>query len=172
VLERADQKTASFDLWLLDLASGNRAARLTVDGNASSPVWSSDGTQLLVMYRARGLVAMPWRGGGLNEVVANPASMWPSDWSNDGRRVAFGDIRSGRWRLLTAPAVGNEKPTVYREGPFELGRMGCLHLGRIWSARSLHRLIPDPGREDTGLNEWRGLADVASRRQGAVLPGT
>jgi len=129
VLERVDQKTASFDLWLLDLASGNRAARLTVDGNASSPVWSSDGTQLLVMYRARGLVAMPWRGGGLNEVVANPASMWPSDWSNDGRRVAFGDIRSGRWRLLTAPAVGNEKPTVYREGPFELGMMRFFPSG-------------------------------------------
>ena len=123
VLERIDPKTTSFDLWLLDLASGNRAARLTVDGNATSPVWSSDGTRLLVMYRARGLVAMPWRGGGLDTLVANPKSMWPSDWSGDGRWVAFLDVTGGSYRLAIAPAAGNEKPTVYREGPFELGMM-------------------------------------------------
>ena len=135
VLERVDPKTTSFDLWLLDLASGNRAARLTVDGNASSPVWSSDGTRLLVMHRARGLVAMPWRGGGLDTLVANPKSMWPSDWSSDGRRVAFYDTPAGSYRLLTAPAVGNEEPTVYREGSFELAMMRfCPNRG--WVAYS------------------------------------
>jgi hypothetical protein len=92
VLERADQKTASFDLWLLDLASGNRAARLTVDGNASSPVWSSDGTQLLVMYRARGLVAM--RG-----VAADSMKSWRIQ-PRCGR--ATGPMTVGAWPSVTS----------------------------------------------------------------------
>ena len=135
VLERADAKTTSFDLWLLNLAGGSPAARLTVDGNATSPVWSPDGTRLLVMYRARGLVAIPWRGGALETVLGNPApSMWPSDWSADGR-VAFNETTGQSWRLVTAPAVPGDKPTVYRESPFWLGQMRFFP-GEGWVAYS------------------------------------
>jgi eukaryotic-like serine/threonine-protein kinase len=121
-LERGASIANGYDLWLLDLASGARATRFTLDGKATVPVWSPDGTRLLVMSRARGLVAMPWRGGSDSTVVADSASMWPSDWSADGRYVAFFDAPAG-WRLLTAPADGRGKPTPYRQGLFALQMM-------------------------------------------------
>jgi Tol biopolymer transport system component len=120
VLEKAASN--GYDLWLLDFASGGRAARFTLDGKATVPVWSPDGTRLLVMSRASGLVAMPWRGGNERTVVADSSSMWPSDWSPDGRYVAFYDAPAG-WRLWTAPADGRGTPTLYRQGVFALEMM-------------------------------------------------
>jgi serine/threonine protein kinase/Tol biopolymer transport system component len=121
-VERQNPIANNYDVWLLDLASAARAARFTLDGNATLPVWSPDSAKLLVMYRARGLVAMPVAGGGERQVVADPASKWPSDWSPDGRRVAYYDAREG-FRMWTAAADGGSEPALYRQARFPLGMM-------------------------------------------------
>lgn len=118
-LERQDLVANNYDVWLLDLAGGGPAARLTLDGRATLPVWSPDGTRVLVMYRARGLVALPTRGGEGITILEGPASKWPSDWSPDGRYVAFYDASQG-FRLQTARTDVRGGPTVYREGTADL----------------------------------------------------
>ena len=45
------EDTAKADLWLLDLARGTGAARLTFGpGKAESPVWSPDGTRIAFSF--------------------------------------------------------------------------------------------------------------------------
>ncbi len=120
-VERQNPTASNYDVWLLDLASGASASRFTLDGNATLPVWSPDGARVLVMYRTRGLVAIPLRGGDGTVVVGGAESKWPTDWSSDGD-VAFYDAQDG-WRLWTTPAQGQGKPVLYRQAPFTLSAM-------------------------------------------------
>jgi Tol biopolymer transport system component len=119
-LELPNTAARGIDVWLLDLASGAAAARLTTDGRFSVPALSPDGSRVAMMERGRGIVAMTIKGSGSEVIVAGSSSKWPLAWSSDGRFLAFSDLTPTGWRLWTTPAHAGAEPTLYRGAPFEL----------------------------------------------------
>ena len=89
------------DIWLLDLAGGDRRQATAEAGDNHSPLWSPDGATLtfassrtglqrLFLLRVRGLdVSGPLVGGDQRT---------PGSWSPDGRRLAFHELRPDRLR--------------------------------------------------------------------------
>ena len=171
-LERLDPSTNTIDIWLLDAANSAGPSRLTLDGRSSSPMWAPDGSRLVVTQRGEGLVTMPVHGpaGGTKVTVADATSTkWVTDWSKDGRLIAFVDSVPEGWRLWTTQLPGGH-PRIYREGPFALAQMQFSPDAK-WVAYQSDESgrtevyvdsYPDPGDrirvslEGGGWPRWRG----------------
>ena len=101
---------------MIDVAR-NLRSRLTVDPEADwSPVWSPDGTRIAFAGLRGGKGSL--RQKSINEasadeaVLEGPEAMTPSDWSADGRFMAYSvtktfPVRSDVWVL---PLFGDRKP--------------------------------------------------------------
>ena len=98
------------DLWLLDLAAGNRRQITGEAGDNHSPLWSRDGATLTFSSSRTGLQRLfrlrvqrldvfgPLLGGDRRT---------PGSWSPDGRRLAFHELDPDRRRDIL----------IWREGP-------------------------------------------------------
>jgi len=117
-LERRNAVANDVDLWLLDTMNSGRTSRFTFDGRPSTPVLSPDGSRVLFMQRGHGIVTKGVATDNEQEITRSLVPQWPSDWSPDGRYVAWAETTEEGWRLVTAPADGSGKPAAYRQGPF------------------------------------------------------
>ena len=86
---------AANDIWVRDVARGTDT-RLTFgnsDDNDVSPVWSSDGTRILVSGRREGVVNLFLRAsdgtGGESRLFPADQNVFANDWSRDGRWVIY-----------------------------------------------------------------------------------
>jgi Tol biopolymer transport system component len=97
------------DIWTLDLARGTDM-RVTFNGDAARPVFSSDGTQVVYVRTGSGseIYRKAASGTGAEERLVEGE---PTDWSPDGRHILF--IRDGDvWAL----ALPDKKDTVVATG--------------------------------------------------------
>ena len=108
---RADPQTGAWHIWLIDVARGNAAARLTTDAASDfDPVWSHDGKEIaFVSDRERHLAFYR------QSIVGGPATLVkdvgqirlpiPSDWSGDGH-ILYQRLQRSVWAfpLSDAPA--------------------------------------------------------------------
>lgn len=125
-------------LWLLDVASG-RTSRLTFeDIDANQPGWSGDGTR--VLFRGSkpdvsGFFTKATTGGAVAELLHEaPVTVYPDDWSADGRYVLFEptDPRT-RLDLWVLPLFGDRKPQPFLVTPANEA-MGKLSPDGKWIA--------------------------------------
>ena len=86
-------------LWVRDLArESDTRLSSQIDG---SPVWSGDGAQLAFDRSFEGVGIRPLTGSG-DQILLRRPWVWPSDWSRDGRYLAYTyDERNiiGVWQL-------------------------------------------------------------------------
>src|SRR5262249_38053267 len=107
------------DLWLLDLARGGIATRLTFtsDQAEAGPVWSPDGRRIAFAAGTNRteLYAKPVGGVGEAELLfKSERPLRPSSWSPDGRYVAFNEANpKGVNRILLLPLAGDRKPVAF-----------------------------------------------------------
>lgn len=89
------------DLWLLDLAGGDRRQVTAEAGDNHSPVWSPDGATLTFASSRTGLQRL-FRLRVRRRDVAGPLvggdQRTPGSWSPDGRTLAFHELRPDRLR--------------------------------------------------------------------------
>ena len=91
VLVTIRDAAANGDLWRIDLASGARS-RITSEGGGWYAVWSPDSQQVAftALNRREVLQAANARGGGEIETLSTfDVQVFPSDWSLDGKYLAY-----------------------------------------------------------------------------------
>jgi serine/threonine protein kinase/Tol biopolymer transport system component len=119
----------TLDLWLLDILR-DVASRFTFRREAAmlNPIWSPDGTRIVFGssndYGRMQIFVKSADGSGSDEPLLTSANgQVPTDWSADGRFVAFEerDPKTGKrdlW-LLPMSGSGDRKPVPYLQTPFD-----------------------------------------------------
>jgi Tol biopolymer transport system component len=121
IVEAVDGKIRESDLWVRDL-SRNVNSRLTFskDDREKYPVWSVDGERVAYTLNSD-LVERPADGQGTDTpLVKSDELKYASDWSVDGRYMAFvsrskSDNVFDIWIL---PTFGDRKPFAWLKSPF------------------------------------------------------
>jgi Tol biopolymer transport system component len=118
-----DSNSGKADIWIYDIASGNRT-RLTIDPVLSQfPVWSHDGTKIAYSSTRSGkpvTYVKSANGMGLEQKLWEPAfSATPNDWTFDSKTLIEQDRSQAgaKARLLMVPADGKGEPTTLLEVP-------------------------------------------------------
>jgi Tol biopolymer transport system component len=121
-----DPRTGIADVWVRDLARGSNSRLTFGTTNQTAPVWSPDGTRIVFRADRNGpsdLVERVADGTGDETVIVKGDALTvPTDWSRDGRYIAYAqfakDTGSDIWVL---PTFGDRKPILVLKTPFNEG---------------------------------------------------
>ncbi len=98
------------DIWLLDLATGDRRQLTAEAGDNHSPVWSPDGATLTLASSRTGLQRMfrlRVRDLDVSDALLGGDQRTPASWSADGRLLAFHELRPDRLRDIWTWRAGS-----------------------------------------------------------------
>jgi Tol biopolymer transport system component len=163
------------DIWIIDLARNGLRSRFTEDqGRDRSPIWSPDATVIAFAAERSGQSSLRQRV--VNRAAADELLLesggagdaFPTDWSADGRFIAYTltgsfPARSDIWVL---PLFGDRKPfpvaqTAFREGSAVFSR----------DARSIAYMSDQAGRPNVYVQRFPdGGARVQVSRDGGTQP--
>jgi Tol biopolymer transport system component len=120
---RADSQIGTRDIWLIDLARGTPSRFIFSPANNWLPVWSPEGRRIAFTSDQDGpgnLYQKPTSGAADDEqIVKTSERKWPSDWSSDGRFIAYASASpKTRLDLWVLPMEGERKPVPYLQTPF------------------------------------------------------
>jgi Tol biopolymer transport system component len=115
--------SASIDLWLFNVASGN-ATRLTSDpGLEASPVWSPAGDRIVYQSEQGGkssLRVIQIDGTNDQPVLESGANDIPTSWSGDSKQIVFSRRGpNGRSDIWAVPMFGDRKPFAVVQTGFD-----------------------------------------------------
>jgi len=116
------------DIWLQDIPR-NVITRFTFRSGANfSPVWSSDGGQLVYSLEAANsygseILRKSIAGSGQEETLLRAGlNAFPTDWSPDGKWIAYQQAgQKTAFDVWLLPTTGDRKPVVYLQTPFDEG---------------------------------------------------
>ena len=144
------------DLWRVDLASGARS-RVTSEGRGWYAVWSPDSQQVAFtgVNRREVLQATNTRGGGeVKSLSTFDVQVYPSDWSLDGKHLAYTASSQGTsndvWLLAM---TGARKPAPLLQSPFAERHAQFSPDGR-WLAFTSN----ETGRDDVYVQSFPNAA--------------
>lgn len=115
------------DIWLLDIAKGTSTRFTFGPGNATSPVWSPDGSELVFASDREGVFNMyrkPANGAREETVLLrSKINKRPWSWSRDGRFLLFSTSEAtnflGQEDLWVLPMQGDQTPYPFQQTRFD-----------------------------------------------------
>jgi WD40 repeat protein len=119
----SDPRSGKTDIWVRDLARGV-SSRLTFgSSNSAVPLWSPDGGKIAFHSDRNGvfdLFEKPASGQGEEKILLkDDASKFATDWSRDGRYIAYATQgKKTSWDCWALPTFGDRKPFPIVVGPF------------------------------------------------------
>ena len=121
--DMADARANNFDVWVRDLARGVNSRLTFGAGGEFAPTWSPDGSRIVFTADGRGLFEKAADGTGEEKELLKAAELvFPTDWSRDGRYIAFSwqgkDTGFDAWVL---PTFGDRKAIPVLKTPFNEG---------------------------------------------------
>jgi len=112
----------STDLWVINLERSTRTRMTFVPGNVAWPVWSPSGDRIAVFEsRQNGAIyQVAVNGAGREELLFSaPGIPYPTDWSRDGRYIAFTQANGATGNdVMILPLEGDRKPAPFASAPF------------------------------------------------------
>jgi eukaryotic-like serine/threonine-protein kinase len=136
-----DKSSRKIDIWIRDLARSVNTRLTMGQGNNRAPLWSPDGATIVFSSTRSGagdLYSKPANGQGDDTLLLEDDALKnPTDWSRDGRFVAYMgvDNTSGQdvWAL---PMSGDRKPIAVATSQFDEGAGAFSPDGRFIAFRS------------------------------------
>jgi Tol biopolymer transport system component len=129
-------RDGNWDIWVYDIAREVMTRLTFADSNETEQIWSPDARELLYSSGQGGADALyrkPSDGSGEERLVARADTpLWASDWSPDGRRVAFTTI-GPRLRLGFASLAGEDGVELLPHSGFDESDIAFSPDGR-WIA--------------------------------------
>ena len=118
-----DARNGKLDVWVRDLARGVNSRFTFSAGNNFVPVWSPDGSRIVFTSENAGgssLVEKPASGQGEEKILlkSDEGRVVASDWSRDGRYIAYSLRTKESWDILMLPTFGDRKPIPVLRTPF------------------------------------------------------
>ncbi len=113
ILDRSDPEMGYPGVWSIDLVRGS-SSRVTSGSVDYSPVWSPDASQVVfarsvLAERGMTLSQAPASGGSTHRLRDIAGAAFPSDWSSNGRYVAFtGYVGHGGTGIYILPVQQGE----------------------------------------------------------------
>jgi len=115
------------DVWIHDVASGNKRRIVTSKGNDNFPLWSPDGDAIAFNSSRTGqycLYVKKLRSETAEErIFCGKGPVFPRDWSPDGKRLLFtdgaGDVRA--MSLLGMSSPYDAQPFLSKSGAWQDG---------------------------------------------------
>jgi Tol biopolymer transport system component len=114
-----DPRSGKRDIWVRDLKRGVSSRFTFGSGGAFCPLWSADGRRL-VFTVGDDLFEKAVEGQGEAKLfLKSDESKVASDWSRDGRYVAYASRgKETGWDIWVAPTFGDRKPFPFLKTPF------------------------------------------------------
>jgi len=144
-----DSSVANYKLWVYDLFQ-EKETRLAFGPNRDfSPIWAPDGKSLVFASIKRGPYDLFEKRsdttGSEERVLESKATKYPTDWSRDGRFIAYNSTTPGKSKsaVWVLPRFGERKPYIFLQGDFNIGE-GHFSPDGHWLAYS---------SDESGLSE-------------------
>ena len=121
-----DPSVGNYKLWVYDVFR-EKETRLTFGPDrVSCPLWAPDGNALVYAANKRGpydIFEKRADSTGSEELVLqSDTSKFPTDWSADGRFVAYSaSVGKSKMEMWILPRFGERKPYVFLQGEFNVG---------------------------------------------------
>ncbi len=119
-----DPEAGTGDLWIYELANGVKNRFTFGAGENFLPIWSPNGSHIVFASNRKGHTDLYQKtaasGGSEEELLVSNTDKEPTDWSPDGRFIAFNELDSkGKTKedLRILPLFGDRKPFAFLESP-------------------------------------------------------
>jgi len=109
------------EIWIQDLASGQREQVSSFRGINSAPAFSPDGSKLALTLSRTGnpeIYVMDLASKALTQLTHHYSIDTSPAWSQDGQTIYFTSDRSGQPQIYQVPASGGEAQRVTFEGRY------------------------------------------------------
>jgi Tol biopolymer transport system component len=119
-----DPRTGTSDIWVRDLARGTNSRLTFGPPDHMAPVWSPDGKWIAYRVSTAGpsdVAVKSADGTGEEKILVKGGTSIavPTDWSRDGRYLAYSLInKDGNFDVWVVPTSGDGKPSVVVQTPF------------------------------------------------------
>jgi len=157
-----EEDRSNADVWLLDVATGDKRRLTTNKASDSSPAFSPDGKRIAFLSRRDGdkatqLYVIPLGGGEAERLTEMPLSVSNPKWFPDGKRIAF----------VSSVAGGDGTPESTKKA------LEAREKSKVKAYVTENRLFRYWDRWVTN-DEWPHIfsVDVATRKTTDLTPGS